>query len=348
MTAEEAEIKSAYRKLARKYHPDVAGNNEETIKKFKEITEAYEILTDREKRKNYDTIRGFYTYAQAGSAYKNPYGQQRKQTHEEKKETSQQSTQKKQSKEKTQKQSENKTKNNTESFTKAWENFVGGLNKEKETKAKEEKIFTKNGSDINTEITISISEAINGTQKTLNILHTEPCPKCNGRPFINGGKCSVCDGKGELSTHKKIVVKIPAMVKNGSKIRLSNEGNLGINGGENGDLYITVKIENNEEIKYDGLNVLKTIPITPQEAVLGGEIDIPVSTGTVTMKIMPNTSNGQKYRLAGEGVQKNGKTGDMIITIIIDIPKNLTEEEIELYKKLKAISKRNIRDSVYE
>ena len=131
MTAEEAEIKSAYRKLARKYHPDVAGNNEETIKKFKEITEAYEILTDREKRKNYDTIRGFYTYAQAGSAYKNPYGQQRKQTHEEKKETSQQSTQKKQSKEKTQKQSENKTKNNTESFTKAWENFVGGLNKEK-------------------------------------------------------------------------------------------------------------------------------------------------------------------------------------------------------------------------
>ncbi|MBQ6516433.1 J domain-containing protein [bacterium] len=362
LTATEAEIKTAYRRLARKYHPDVAGNTPDAIKKFKEITEAYETLTDKEKRKNYDALRGLYTYGQETKSTsgtrpnfdskrpnfdsKRPNFDSKRPNFDNKKTTNDNKT------------NTNKTKEK-DGFTNAWESFIDGinkgvknvneeLNKEKQKKenkksSKEEKIIIKNGSDINTEITISISEAINGVSKTLNILHTEPCPNCLGRTFINGSNCKVCNGKGEISNHKKIVVKIPARVKNGSKIRLSGEGNPGLNGGKPGDLYILIKIENDEEIKYDGLNVLKTVTVTPEIAVLGGLVEVPVSTGVVSMKVMPSTNNGQKYRIAGEGLIKDGKKGDMIVTVIIDIPKKLSDEEIELYKKLKTLSENKER-----
>ena len=366
ITATEAEIKTAYRRLARKYHPDVAGNSPDAIQKFKDITEAYETLTDKEKRKNYDAVRGLYTYGQETKSQtsnghpnfdskrpnfdnKRPNFDNKRPNFDNKKTNNDTKT------------SSSKTKEK-DGFSNAWESFIDGfnkgvknvndeLNKEKNKKdnkksSKEEKIIIKNGSDINTEITISISEAINGVSKTLNILHTEPCPNCLGRTFINGSNCKVCNGKGEISNHKKIVVKIPSRVKNGSKIRLSGEGNPGLNGGKSGDLYILIKIENNEEIKYDGLNVLKTVTVSPYEAVLGGLVDVPVSTGIVSMKIMPYTTNGQKYRIAGEGLIKDGKKGDMIVTIIIDIPKKLSDEEIELYKKLKSLSEN--KERVYD
>ena len=359
VTATESEIKTAYRGLARKYHPDVAGNTPDAIQKFKEITEAYETLTDKEKRKNYDAIRGLYTYGQetkSKTTNNRPNFDSKRPNFDSKRPNFDN------------KKSGNETKTNTsktkgkDGFSNAWESFIDGLNKgvknvndelnkEKNKKdnkknVKEEKIVIKNGSDINTEITISISEAINGVSKTLNILHTEPCPNCLGRTFINGSNCKVCNGKGEVSTHKKIVVKIPSRVKNGSKIRLAGEGNPGMNGGKSGDLYILIKIENDEEIKYEGLNVLKTVSVSPYEAVLGGLVDVPVSTGIVSMKIMPYTTNGQKYRIAGEGLIKDGKKGDMIVTIIIDIPKKLSDEEIELYKKLKLLSEN--KERIYE
>jgi len=364
VTATETEIKAAYRRLARKYHPDVAGNTPDAIQKFKDITEAYETLTDKEKRKNYDAIRGLYTYGQDAKTSgarpnfdskrpnfdsKRPNFDNKRPNFDNKKTTNDNKT------------NTNKTKEK-DGFTNAWESFIDGINKgvksvneelnkektKKENKksSKEEKIIIKNGSDINTEITISISEAINGVSKTLNILHTEPCPNCLGRTFINGSNCKVCNGKGEISNHKKIVVKIPSRVKNGSKIRLSGEGNPGLNGGKAGDLYILIKIENDEEIKYDGLNVLKTVTVSPEIAVLGGLVDVPVATGVVSMKVMPYTNNGQKYRIAGEGLLKDGKKGDMIVTVIIDIPKKLSAEELELYKKLKTLSEN--KERVYE
>lgn len=356
VTATDSEIKTAYRRLARKYHPDVAGNTPDSIQKFKEITEAYETLSDKEKRKNYDAIRGLYTYGQENTTNrtrpnfdsKRPNFDSKRPNFDNKKEKTTETNKK------TAQNAKNK-----DGFTNAWESFIDGINKgvknvneelnkekvKKENKksSKEENIVIKNGSDINTEITISISEAINGVSKTLNILHTEPCPNCLGRTFINGSNCKVCNGKGEVSTHKKIVVKIPARVKNGSKIRLSGEGNPGTGGGKAGDLYILIKIENDEEIKYDGLNVLKTISVSPYKAVLGGLVDVPVSNGVVSMKIMPYTTNGQKYRIAGEGLIKDGKKGDMIVTIIIDIPKKLSDEEIELYEKLQKLSENKER-----
>ena len=200
------------------------------------------------------------------------------------------------------------------------------------------------GDDIYSDIEISIFEAINGTVKIINMLQTNICPKCNGRKFVNGGKCNYCNGKGETSTYKRFNVKIPAGIKNKSKIRLAEEGEKGINGGRNGDLYLTIHIKEPKGYKTEGLNILKTIQITPFEAVLGAEIKIPTMQGNVALKIAPNTRSGQKIRLSGCGIKQNNKIGDMIVIIEIQIPKDLSSEEISLYKKLQEISNHNIRE----
>lgn len=319
-SASSAMIKSAYRRLARKYHPDLNSGDAVCEKKFKEITQAYEILSDAEKKKHYDTLNGFHQeasqakYSEANKAYK-------KTTKEEKK--------------------------SAEVFSNIFNDILEGF-KNTTSASKKETFKTKQarperGSDVSADVVINLAEAYEGTSRTVNILHTETCPNCSGRTFMNGTKCPVCNGLGEHSIHKKLHVKIPANVKHGSKIRIANEGNKGYNGGRNGDLFLNVKIESDENFKYDGLNILGNIAITPYEAVLGASIEIQTPTGKVKMKITPNTHSGQKFRLAEQGLSQHGKKGDMIITVNIEIPKNLTDEEIELYKKLRDISKGSIR-----
>jgi DnaJ-class molecular chaperone len=305
------EIKSAYRKLARQYHPDVTGGDKESENKFKAITEAYETLSDETKRKRYDILRGIYEYnsdkataSKAEKAYKDAAEQEKQQKQEK------------------------------QPFSNVFNDILEGF--KPQPKAKIEP--PKNGEDIITEVTITVAEALHGCSKTVNILTTETCPSCRGRKFANDAQCSVCFGKGMVSAHKKITVKIPAKVKYNSKIRIPNEGNPGLNGGKNGDLYLNVIVENNSNFQYDDINILCTIPITPPEAVLGTTINIPAADGLVSMKIMPNSNSGQKYRLAGQGLKKNGKTGDMIVTVSIEIPKTLSDKEIELYKQLQDIA----------
>ena len=327
--ASEEEIKAAYRKLVRIYHPDVSKKPENTSK-FKEIQEAYEILIDKENRKKYDILRGFYRekikkdYEQAHKKSQNKYEnfvKEAKKRNEEK------------SKDK---------KSFTSSINEALDNLFYGkkLNNEQE-----KNIPVVNGSDINIELSISYFEAINGTNKKVNILHTEPCTNCNGRKFINEAICPKCGGTGESSLHKKINVKIPAGVKTGSKIRISKEGNKGLNGGKDGDLYLNITVEKHPYFEFNKLDILCTLPITPYEAALGTEIQIPVSDGNITVKIPPNTSSGQKLKIASQGLQDKAKTkrGDIIIRVQIKFPETLSEEEKELYEKLKNISNSDIR-----
>ena len=325
------EIKSAYRRLARKWHPDIAGNSEDVIANFKDINEAYEILSNEIKKADYDKARRFYSYSGLGAgvnginngADKETNGCTNKETYQKEKREKEKTTSK-------------QTYHTKDSFKFSWEDFFFKTQRQ-------EKDIAKKGKDIYSDIEISIFEALGGTTKVINMLQTNLCPKCHGRKFVNGSECSFCKGKGETSTYKRFNVRIPAGISDKSKIRLAGEGEKGINGGANGDLYLTVHIKEPKGYKTDGLNILKTIPITPFEAVLGANIAIPTLTGNVSLKIAPNTRNGQKIRLSGCGIEQNNKVGDMIVTVEIQIPKNLSEEEINLYKRLAEISTSTVR-----
>lgn len=352
--ATEAEIKSAFRKLARKWHPDVAGNSPEVVEKFKEINEAYEILLDSEKRKKYDTLRGMFNNrakTESRTTNKSQTGTKSDDRFERQETKQERPRQEYKRQERASSANTNNTNNanNKNAFQDAWDSFIKKTREAEKPKQNKYTAKKINGSDITSEITITVSEALMGTTRTVNILHTEPCPKCHGRKFANGSICAYCKGAGEMSVHKKLSVKIPERVKEGAKIRIAGEGNQGLNGGKNGDLYLIIRIDTESSpYKYDGLNILKTIPLEPYEAVLGCTVDVKTPTGIVQMKIMPKTMNGQKYRLAKEGLEKDGKKGDMIITVSIEIPKDLTKEEIILYEKLKLESKRNLREKLYE
>ena len=328
------DVKISYRKLARKYHPDV-NKAPESAQKFKDVLEAYEVLSDEKKRKQYDMLNGFYKSPKqkvksegAQSQYKKTAEKKQPEPEEKQKATRPSFEDSKEAFQKT-------------DFKSAINDILDGIAKEKKKKKS-----PKSGEDIYAEVTISLEDSIRGTSRVVNVIHKELCPNCEGRRFINGAKCTVCKGSGEFTQHKKITVKIPANVKNGSKLRIQGEGNPGFYGGSNGNLYLTVKIEPNSNIKIEGSNVLYKLPVTPFEAVLGGKISVPVFDGNVVLTLPANTHSGQKFRLAGEGIKTNGNFGDMIITVEIQIPKDLSEDEIKLYEKLKKLSHGNIRENL--
>lgn len=350
-------IKSAYRKQARIWHPDVNDNSQESIVRFKEITEAYEVLIDSHKRSQYDILKGFNTtktYSYTSSTKTRE--QNAKKAYSET--VSQPNTTKQTDVKSTQKKQETPKQENKSSFSQVFENILDGIftssssqtqnNKQPQPKqSKTTKNKAENGKDININVTIKIAEAITGTNRTINVLHTEQCPKCEGRRFINGEKCTMCKGTGEVSVHKKLNVKIPIGVKKGAKIRVASEGNKGKNGGKNGDLFLLIDIEENDIFKYDGLNVILEVPITPYEAVLGANIEVPSLCGNISMKIPQNTTSGQKFRLSQQGIYDENKKqrGDQIVIVKVEIPKNLSSQEIELYKKLQEVSTQKVREN---
>lgn len=307
-----AEIKTAYRTLARKYHPDI---NPQGAQMFKDISEAYETLSDEKKRLQYDTINGFFKSAKTKTTSEKASDEYQK--------TSYHSEPKSDAKQK-------------KDFSKKI-NDIFDRNK---------KTHPKRGEDINEEISISLKDALKGCERTVNVLHSSECPHCKGRKFINGALCSVCDGTGEKSELRKINVKIPKNIKNGAKLRVANEGNFGENGGKNGDLYLKINIEQNSRIIIDENNIIFKVPITPCEAVLGGNISVPTFDGNISLKIPAKTHSGQKFRLAGQGIKQSEKVGDMIIVIDIEIPRSLSDDEIRLYEKLKKLSVQNLRENL--
>lgn len=289
------EIKSAYRKLARKYHPDLNNGSEECSMKFKEVTSAYETLSNPSKKRNYDLLRN--PYPKYEYRYTTSANQQKPET-------------KKPDFKKTSKRN-------------FFDDIVSSF---------------KKGQDIQTELTITQAEAINGCVKKINILHTHTCPNCNGRVFLNGLTCPTCKGTGEQTIHKIIKVRIPKGVQNGKKIKIANEGNRSYNGGANGDLYILVNVEQDKRFKINGLDVESEVSITPADAVLGAFVEVEtIASGTVSMKIPAGVTSSQKLKLRGLGLEENGVKGNMIVTVKIEAPKNLSQEELALYKKLKSL-----------
>ncbi len=329
---DEVELKTAYRRLARKFHPDVCGDDG----RFKDISKAYDVLSDKQKRLQYDTVNGFFKSAKTSSAKKESYQSEPQRA---KSESSEEAT---------------ASKLFTDAINEMFNEYVKASGSKRKPTSKKEKPAPKNGTDVYADVSVTFKDSIEGTTRTVNVLHTHTCPKCQGRKFINKALCPECDGKGEANKHKKISVTIPAGIKNGGKLRIKGEGNEGSNGGKNGDLYLIVKIEGCSRIKYEGADIHYSVPITPFEAALGADIEIPFFGGNISLKIPPHTHSGQKFRLAGQGGvnvkdKSNlgaGKSGDMIVTVCIEIPSSLSDDETRLYEKLRKASTCDIRENL--
>lgn len=327
------EIKSAYRTLARKYHPDV-NKSPEAIDIFKEITLAYETLSNDEKRKQYDILNGIF---------KPSAKQEQPQKKNEQTEFSQKTPK---SEQKTQPEKDLKAKPNQKpqnkklSFTKVIKYWAAKFEKNHRAKNNHK---PQKGANLTTEVIITPDEVMTGSKRIINIRTTRTCPQCMGHRFTNGAKCTKCGGKGSVTETKKITVTIPKGIRDGAKLRLKGEGACGKNGAPNGDVYVVVRIETKTQVHFDKLNIYYNVPVTPFEAALGEEISIPAFDGTIKLKLPKNTTSGQKFRIAKQGLKKGDKTGDLIVTVSIEISKDLSDDEIRLYEQLKKLSKDNVR-----
>ncbi|MDD5701935.1 MAG: J domain-containing protein [Dehalococcoidales bacterium] len=317
-TATEKEIKQAYRRLARQYHPDVNPGNKAAEEKFKAINEAYEVLNDPEKRKKYDQYGDNWQYAdqmaeaarqQAASGgwrftrQESPGAEQVFEFGEE---------------------------DLGSIFSDLFRGRTGGF-RQRTTRARK-------GRDIEHPVDITLEEAFNGTVRNIQMQAEEACPSCKGTGRIQNMACAACRGAGAIAQVKRLEVKIPAGVKNGSRVRVAGKGEPGISSGAPGDLYLVVSVRphNIFERKEDDLYVDVPVPLT--SAVLGGEVQVPTLKGTrLALKIPPETQNEKVFRLTGQGMPHLGNSGrgDLLATVKVTIPTNLTPEEKALFARLK-------------
>ena len=344
--ANEDEIKKAYRSLAKKYHPDMNPGDKEAEVKFKEVNEAYAVLSDSEKRQKYDRFghaafdpsagggggSGFGGFGGFGADF---------------------------------------------DFGDIFSSFFnGGSTRSQRSNAPRE------GDDIAAKVTISFEEAAFGCKKEITFARIESCGECSGSGAAKGssaescatcrgtgrvtvqqqtmlgymqtqracsacggkGKiiknpCSNCNGKGRIRINKKLEVNIPAGIDNMQNIILRGQGSAGFNGGPSGDLIIEVRVKPDKMFAREGNNLYCEVPISFTEATLGAEIEIPVLGGkTEKVKIPEGTQSGTPITLRGKGIPhvNTGRKGDLVITVNIETPKGLNKEQKELLEKFAA------------
>ena len=339
-TADVKEIKSAFRKLAMQYHPDKNQGNKEAEKKFKEINLAYETLSDEKKRARYDQFgeEGVNAGNQGFSRGGFDFG---------------------------------------DNFSDIFEDFFGG-NTGGRRKAGQNSF---RGSDLRYDLELSLEEAYNGIEKKeIDIVTNSKCdvcdatgssdkspPKvcgtcggtgrvrfaqgffsmertcasCNGTGKMVVNPCRKCSGEGRYKKQRKLSVRIPAGVDEGIKIRLSGEGEAGVRGGENGDLYLFIHLKEHELFEKDENDLYCKIPIPFTIAILGGSVEIPTISGAkARVNIPAGTQTGQKFRLKDKGMKlmKKDQFGDMFAEIKVETPSNLNAEQEQLIKRFAEIS----------
>ncbi len=310
--ASEKEIKQAYRRLARKHHPDLNPNDKSAEAKFKEINAAYEVLSNPEKRKKYDQFGDQWEYA---DQFAKAGGQGRVR----------------------------------------WDFGKGGTTFEYGDLSEFGDILSslfgdsgigsrmrrgpQRGQDIESPIEVSLEETYHGSTRIIQFQTAEPCTACGGTSRVGNRVCTICNGTGGKVIPKRLEVKIPVGVRDGSRIRIAGEGGPGRAGGSKGDLYLVAKVlpHNLFERKGDDLYTEVSVPLAT--AMLGGEVRLPTLNGNLSLKIPAETQNGKVFRLAGKGMPQlgNNKYGNMFAKIKVVLPTNLTDEERKVFEKLRSL-----------
>ncbi|GIW09726.1 MAG: molecular chaperone DnaJ [Dehalococcoidia bacterium] len=325
-TATEKEIKAAFRKLARKYHPDLNPGDKTAEERFKEINEAYEVLSNPESRKKYDQYGPNWKYADQFEAARQA----------------------------SQRAGSGRTRPRTTAFE--FDEFVspggvGGFGDIFEQFFRGEarrtaggRRMAARGQDIEHPIEISLEEAFTGTTRTLELTSEQPCPVCNGTGRSGGRPCPECFGTGVVSRPKRIEVKIPPGVTTGSRVRIAGEGGAGIGGGPKGDLYLVISVRPHPVFERKGDDLYVDVAVPFLDAVLGGEVLVPTPKGTrLALKIPPGTQNGRLIRLAGQGMPKLGNSsqrGDLYARVNVVLPTTLTPQQRALFEQLRALQTR--------
>ncbi len=351
--ATEAEIKSAFRKKAKEFHPDLNKDNPAAAEKFKEAQEAYEVLSDESKRKMYDQYGHAGVSGSAGSGFSGFGGAGFSASDFD--------------------------------FGDIFDNIFGGgfgFGSGSSTKSR-----ATRGSDLLMRIDLTFEEAIYGCEKDIKLdvieecddcdgkgghgettcerchgsgtitseQHTilgsfvskTTCPICEGRGKVYERKCSTCHGKGKIKKNKTITVNIPAGIDTGDRLRLSGKGNPGTNGGSNGDLYLEFRVAEHKYFKRDNDDIYIEVPITITEAILGCKKDIPTLYGNVKLTIPAGSDSEDKHRIKGKGIDNKSKRtkGNMYIILKVVTPKRITKEQKKL---LEALHKTDLEDSTID
>jgi molecular chaperone DnaJ len=332
------EIKKAYRKLARKYHPDRNPDDKQAEERFKEVSQAHDVLGDPEKRKQYDSGSGPFAGGATGGAGGPGFG------------------------------GFGNFDFDASSMGDILSNLFSGGGGGPGSVGRRARSRPQRGADLETEVQISFDQSISGAQIPLSVptsgacptCHgtgakpgTTPkvCPRCEGRGIETQGQgmfsisqpcsrcggsgtviedpCPTCHGTGALRTVKKFRVNIPAGVKEGSRIRVPGKGEAGVRGGPAGDLYVVTHVAPSHAFKRKGDNLEVEVPLTIPEALLGAEVRVPTLDGSKTLRVKPGTRHGALQRLRGEGPPKlaSKSRGDIHYRFVIDVPDELTDEQ---------------------
>jgi DnaJ-class molecular chaperone len=312
--ASDDQIKQAYRKLARKFHPDVNPGDKSAEERFKEINEAYEVLSDPEKRKKYDGLgpdwksAGDFTRSSDDGAVHVEFG-------------------------------------NIEDlfgsgsrpggFSDFFHTMFGGSGRRAAGFS-----FSARGSDIESEIDLTLEEAHRGTSRSLSIPLDETCAECGGKGERDKKVCAKCRGSGFQTRLEQITVNVPRGASDGSVIRVPGRGGSGMGGGSRGDLYLRIRLLPHPRFRLrDGGDIEITLPISPWEAVLGTNVEVPTLNGPVKMRIPAGSQGGQVLRLKGKGFAPQvGRQGDQYVRLNIVVPSNPSDREKELFQSLADVS----------
>jgi DnaJ-class molecular chaperone len=332
-SADEKALRSAFRKLARQHHPDINPGDKDAEERFKEINEAYEVLSDSEKRKLYDRFgEDWQRYREAGFTGDEPAQGRQHQDFEDfgswYSGTDSAGTQ-------------FDFGESESGFSSFFETLFGGRRGGRDSTFTTTRRRPQRGQDLEAPVEVSFQEAFRGTTRRFDIQTQDVCPTCQGTGLVRNSECPTCDGAGYVPRVRSIEVTIPPGVDNGSKIRVAGQGGAGTGDAPKGDVYLIVTVRPDPRFEREGATLRTIVDAPLYTALLGGEVLVPTPTGQVALRIPEGTQQGRVFRLRGQGMpalkSKTKERGDLLARVNVILPEKLGAREKELIEQLQGI-----------